>query len=117
MSELTCRYRNIVLFRGVATANYFRSNEGFPPDPPTNDSRVETRTRMYYESARVEGDFTLIPPPPSTYCTITDLPGLGWEIDNFTLTPTCTTCVVLLWSLPNAGYEVTFGVLNPVNNY
>lgn len=115
-SKLTYPHRSTILFKGVATRSYFVTNSGSPPDPPTNGSTVETWSNTYYSSYHVPGQFTLIPPPPSLTCTTANSSNSGWEIDDFTFTPSSPT-VGLPWTLPQAGYTISFGARNLINNY
>lgn len=106
--------RNTVLFRGDATNNNFRTNEGSRPEMPPGGTNVQTWTRTYYDSAHVEGHFTLIPPGPSTDCTVTSP---TWEVRDFKFNASCFGCPPILWNLPNPGYQTDFRLRNLANNY
>lgn len=71
---------------------------------------------MYYDSAQIQGAFTLIPPPPSTNCNTT-APFPAWEIRDFGITFPCSNCTPSPWTLPAAGYQIAFGLRNLANDY
>lgn len=106
--------RNTVLFRGVATSNNFRTDEGSPPEAPPGGDNVQTWTRTYYDSAHVEGHFTLLPPAPPTNCTAASPP---WEVIDFRFNASCSNCPPFPWSLPNPGYQTDLRLRNLMNNY
>jgi len=109
-------YSSTVLIKGVSTSNYFVTNGDSRPEPPRGGTNVQTWTRTYYSSYRLQGDFALVPPNRFTNCT-SDASTPAWEVKAFGIDRPCFTCPPTPW-IPNVPvYKVGFRLRNLINNF